>query len=124
MKNISFISILLISLTIKGQETKDTLYFKFNRDYLQIYEVTPGQYYLVDSSDDGVFFFEKMETLTDLKPKKILCLKKYVRNSEYYDKSRKRKLYDYELYDHLKNYIIFLVKRKEYIKVRASFEIE
>lgn len=116
---------LSITVTVNAQKiNKDTLFFKFDKNYISNSKAGTGNFTLKDSHRDGTFFFKKMEILTNLKPEKKLCLKKYVRNSEYYDKSRKRKLYDYGLYDHLRNYTIFLVKGKEYIKVKASYEIE
>ena len=125
MKNIFFISIVLISFIITGQEVeKDTLYFKFDREYIQIYDITPDKYYLNDSSDDGAFFFEKIKTYYNLTPKKIVSLKEFVRHSCFYNSKRRRKFDDEGFYNYLGNYTVFLVKEEVFIKVVSNFEIE
>lgn len=107
------------------KQIKDTLFFKYDKNYIKERIIDTNIYYVLeDSHSEGTFFFQGIQTFLNLKPEKKRCLKKYVRNSEYYDKSGKRKLYDYGLYDHLRDYTIFLVKGKEYIKVEASYEIE
>ena len=60
--------------------------------------------------------------------KEVRCLKKYVRSSQYYNKTKKRPLDDFELSVHLSNYTIILVKKDkkemEFIEVIASHLIE
>ncbi len=132
MKNfiqVNFIIILFSTISLSAQEKqKDTLYFDYSENYILIYDVTPNKIYIVDSSDDGTFFFEKIDIKINKDPKEILCLEKYIRSSKYYDKHKKVRLNDYRLADHLDNYTIYLVKKTnnkvEYIHVQPNFEIE
>ena len=132
MKKLILFNIIIVlysTLSLSAQEKeKDTLYFSYSENYISVYDVTPNKIYIIDSSDDGTFFFEKIETEINKNPNKILCLKKYVRESKYYDKHKKVKLNDYRLWEDLNNYTIYLVKKSkskvEYIRVIANFEIE
>ncbi|MGV8813691.1 MAG: hypothetical protein ACOH2D_06230 [Gelidibacter sp.] len=132
MKNfilINFIIILFSTISLSAQEKqKDTLYFDYSENYILIYDVTPNKIYIVDSSDDGTFFFEKIDIKINKDPKEILCLEKYIRSSKYYDKHKKVRLNDYRLAEPLDNYTIYLVKKTnnkvEYIHVQPNFEIE
>lgn len=107
---------------------KDTIYFDYSENYMLVYDVTPNKIYIKDSSDDGTFFFEKIDTENNKHPIEIICLKNFVRSSRYYDQHKEIKLNDYRLWEYLDNYNIYLVKdidnNIEYIKVRANFEIE
>jgi hypothetical protein len=141
MKKIIFIILLLVVTSCKSNDLslrffnneqkeilkknlKDTLFFKFDKNYIDIYEVTPNKYYLKDSSNDGAFYFEKQETIYNLNPKKVKCLKKFIRNSEFYRKDYHRKLNDFRLTQYFGKYVIFLVHKNEFIHVESSFEIE
>ena len=115
---------------IYSQETlKDTLFFKYNKKYINTYEKIHNHYYLDDSSG-GLrcsFFFNKLNVTNNINAKEILCLKKVVRSSKFYNK-KKKKLNDDGLNTYFKNYIIFLVKKdkgtKHYIRVVSGWEIE
>ncbi|MCL8008798.1 hypothetical protein M8845_15315 [Gelidibacter japonicus] len=118
-------------LNLSAQDrAKDTLYFKLDGNYLYESKYVENSFLLEDSNDvgKGTFFFEKIRTEHHKEPQKILCLKKYVRSSIYYNKDKKFKLNDYRLWEHLNNYTIYLVKKTdhgvEYIQVIANFEIE
>ena len=134
MKNTFIIIIVcLISfLNLSAQETKkDTLFFKYDENYLKTYKEIPNHIYLEDSSGigNGNFFFDEIDIVNNIPlNKKTKCLKKYVHSSIYYNKNNKRALNDYRLWEHLNNYDIFLIKKNkgkiEFLKVRANFEIE
>lgn len=109
----------------KHNTVQDTLYFKYDDDYLVTYDVTPYQYYSIDNNKTGVFYFEKKESHFSLKPKKKLSLKKYIRKSKFYRKNLIRKLDDYGLSQYLQNYTIFFIKKcngkTEYIRVEPVY---
>ncbi|MDN3675054.1 hypothetical protein QWY99_18630 [Flavobacterium branchiarum] len=134
MKIVVFILIALFSSVILNaqEKTKDTLYFKYDNKYdnkyINLYTEIPGHFYLDDSSggSNGSFFFKKGEVKSDLSPKKILSLKKFIRSSDFYDK--KKKLNNEKIAVFFSNYVVFLVKnidkKVEYIQVESGFEIE
>lgn len=122
---------LFSSFNLSAQERqKDTLYFELDGKYVFESKYVENFYLLEDSSDigRGTFFFEKIGTESNKYPKEILCLKKYVRASKYYDKHKKVKLNDYRLWEELNNHTIYLVKKSkskvEYIRVVANVQIE
>jgi hypothetical protein len=129
MKTVILILLSLFSTFIMAQEkTKDTLYFKYDKGYINTYAEIPSHFYLDDSSggSNGSFFFKEGEVKSNLRPKKILSLKKFVRSSNFYDK--KKKLNNEKIAVFFSNYIVFLVKnidkKVEYIQVESGFEIE
>ncbi|UQD55599.1 hypothetical protein [Flavobacterium sp. K5-23] len=130
MKTVIIILLSLISTSkLKAQEKpKDTLFFKYDKTYINAYVEIPSHFYLDDSSggNNGSFFFKKGEVKNNLNPKKILSLKKYVRSSKFYDKNKK--LEDQKLAALFSNYVVFLVKnstkKTEYIHVESGIEIE
>ena len=126
------LTLLFASMLKAQEEKKDTLYFNYDKDYLKAYnnEYEQGTIYLKDSSDvgQGTFFFQATDTLFHLNPKKVLCLKEFVRSSKFYNKHKTKKLDDYRLAVFLDSYQIFLVKENEnkkyYLDVFAHFIIE
>ena len=126
------LTLLFASMLKAQEEKKDTLYFNYDKDYLKAYnnEYEQGTIYLKDSSDvgQGTFFFQATDTLFHLNPKKVLCLKEFVRSSKFYNKHKTKKLDDYRLAVFLDSYQIFLVKENEnkkyYLDVFAHFVIE
>ncbi len=107
-----------------GQEqVKDTLFFKYDKDYI-IKSYNPNTFYLKDSSNDGTFILIQSDTLYNLNPKKVLCFKKFVHSSKFYRKNGKRKLDDYGLYSYLNKYILFFKKDKIFIRVYSAHSIE
>jgi len=123
-----FCFIFLFNTTLKAQEKKDTLFFKYDNKYIKTFAEMPNHFYLEDSSggSHGTFFFGKGDVKSNLNPKSILSLKKYVRSSVFYDKTKK--LNDEKIADFFSNYVVFFVKtidkKVEYIQVKSSFEIE
>jgi len=120
---------LFIGPNLQAQEKqKDTLFFNYNNKYIRTLVEMPNEFYIKDGSGAsyGNFFFKEVKVLNNLKPKKNLCLKKFIRSSKYYDKNKEPQLDDYKLAFFLNNYIIFLTKRNksEYIQVVAAVGIE
>ncbi|NCO64339.1 MAG: hypothetical protein GW839_09720 [Flavobacteriales bacterium] len=125
---LAIFSIFSITILIGQEKSNDTLFFNFDTRYIKKGVINKTQFHIKDSSYDGTFFFEKIGIVNNIKPKEILCLKKIVRNSKFYDKKAKRKLNDYRLWEYLRDYTIFLIAKNkkglECIQVVASFEIE
>ena len=107
---------------------KDTLFFKYDSQYIKTHIEIPKHYYLDDSSggNNGSFFFKEVRVINNIDMKQILCIKKFIRSSKFYDKNKK--LNDYELASFFNKYLVFLVRKNsketEYIHVESSFEIE
>ncbi len=128
MKILTAILSLFFLNSLKAQEKlNDTLFFKYDQKYINTYKEMPGHFYLYDSGggNNGSFFFTEREVKSNLNPKKILSLKKFVRSSDCY---KKKKLKDEKLAAFFSKYIVFLVKnvdnKEEFIQVESSFEIE
>jgi len=122
---------LLFVFTLYAQEQKkDTLYFKLDGEYVNQSLYVPNSYLLEDTigHHSGIFYFQATDTLFYLKPKKVLCLKEFVRSSKFYNKHNTKKLDDYRLWEYLDRYQVFLIKEDEnktyYLDVYASFVIE
>lgn len=113
-----------------SNKTKDSLFFKLDNDYVYQPKHKSKTFLLKDSHDVnyGTFYFERVQTLNNLKPKSILSLDKFVQTSSFYNKTKKEKLDDYGLSEHLNQYVCFLVKengkKTEYIQVQSGFVIE
>ena len=115
----------------KGSRRKERYFvFYYDKDYLSEFDVLPNEIHLEDAGSDhsGTFFFQATDTLFHLNPKKVLCLKEFVRSSKFYNKHKTKKLDDYRLWEYLNRYQIFLVKENEnkkyYLDVFAYFVIE
>lgn len=103
---------------------KDTLFFKFDENYLLQAKDGSDDLFLVDSNSDGTFYFERQETTYDLKVETKLDLKNFIQSSRFFRKDYIRKLLDYDLSEYLENYVIFLINENKFIKVKPRFEIE
>ncbi|MFC4479368.1 hypothetical protein [Flavobacterium chungangensis] len=129
-----FILLVTFVLGINSQaqeKVKDTLFFSYDSQYINTHTEIPNHFYIEDGSGAtvGGFYFTGVQKMKNYKTKKReINLKEYIRSSKFYDENRRLKLRDYELWDYLKNYVIFLVKtengKKSYLQVEASFEIE
>ena len=113
------------------EKVKDTLFFAYDSSYITIYPENPNYYYIKDGSGAriGGFYFTGVQKINTCNTKsKEINLKEFIRSSKFYDENRRLKLRDYELWDYLKEYVIFLVKtengKKSYLQVESSFEIE
>ena len=130
MKKLTFFILLMYcSSTVSSQEIfRDTLYFNFDESYILKTKATGADYRLLDSNKDGICYFEITQSIQNLNPKKILCLKDYIRTSEYFRKGWKRELMDFSLCGHFSNFILILVKKKEngteYIQVQPVYIVE
>lgn len=103
---------------------KDTLYFKLDNSYVYESKYEPNSFLLKDIKGNEIFYFSGIELVKNLKPNEILCLKKTIRSSRFYDKTKVQKLNNYKLGIYFNNYVIFLVKKKnnvtEYIRVEPT----
>lgn len=132
MKTIIFLLLSAFLTFAKAQEkAKDTLFFSYDSQYIITHKEIPNHFYIKDGSGAtvGGFYFTGVQKMKNYKTKKReINLKEYIRSSKFYDENRKLKLRDYDLWEYLKNYVIFLVKtedgKKRYIQVESSFEIE
>lgn len=132
MKTVVLILLSLFSTFIGAQETpKDTLFFSYDKNYIRTYDKIPNHFYLKDSNgtNNGAFYFTEVKTLEKQKIKsKGICLRKFVRSSQYFDNDKNPKLNDYELWKYFRDFFVFLVKdvggKKIYIQVKSSYEIE
>ncbi|WP_367755692.1 hypothetical protein [Flavobacterium sp. WC2430] len=108
-----FLSLFSIPNLQAQEKQKDTLFFNYNYKYIRTHIEMPNEFYIKDgsSANFGTFFFKEVRVLNNLNVKKILCLKKYVRSSKYYDKNKETKLDYYKLAFFLNNYILFLKKK-------------
>ena len=116
-----------------AQEKKDTLFIKYDNILLNKEFNPVDKYYfyrIKDTGNNGFVFFIQEEIYSELKPKKILCLKKVLNKDEFYFKSphinQKKigKLNDWKLSNYFNSYIIFLIRKNDFIKVRVAYEIE
>ena len=120
-------TLVLLALKINAQEFKnDTLFFELKKNYVNQGFINKNQLHIKDSNADETFYFEILDTINPiLKPKKILNLKEFIRGSKFYNKQKRRKLNDYKLWEFLRDYEIFLIKKDcFFIKVRATLEVE
>lgn len=126
-----FIAILFIVSLQAQVRGKDTLFFTYDKKYITTHVEIPNHFYIKDGSGVAVgnFYFTEVKKIKNQNVKsKKRCLQKFIRSSKFYDKNKKLKLNDYGLWEYLKDFVIVLVKdvgkRKEYIQVESSYEIE
>lgn len=107
-----------------SNKVKDTLFFKLDNNYVYQSKYEPKSYFLKDSKGNEIFYFKEIELVKHLKTNEILSLKKTIRSSRFYDKTKVQKLNNYKLGIYFNNYVIFLVKKKnnvtEYIRVEPT----
>lgn len=125
---IYFLLTFLFVSNLQGQKkAQDTLFFKFDNSYIKDSETHENEFFIKDRNSDEVFFFKGTETLYNLKHNEILCLKKIVRQSTFYNKAKKQKLNNSALVDFFSDNITYLVRKKngrtEYIKVKPLLKI-
>lgn len=94
---------------------KDTLFFKYEKDYLKKGKHVENEIYVIDALKDNgsseVFFFQIENTLSNLDPKKTISLKSFIKNSKFYRPEKKKNIFDDSaLSNHLNKFIIFLEK--------------
>ncbi len=120
--------ILILACNMNAQNSvqakKDTLYFKYDSDYIVQSKNNDSIFYIADNNNDGAFILIKKKEFFNLKNKKIVSLKEYIRSSKFYRKNYKRKLLHSKLANFLrKTHTIFLVKDcKIFIEVTAGTE--
>lgn len=127
MKNLIFITLCFFSSIVLAQEHKrDTLFIKYDNSLLTRGKLTGENTFVytikgTNNSDDFVYLLEQ-EIYYNLRPNKVLCFKKVLKNSNAYYK--KEKLNNSILVKYLGKYDILLIKGKKYIKVAIVHEIE
>lgn len=106
------------------EKGKDTLYFKYDNKYIKTYSEMPKHYYLDDikTGGSGTFFLNGVQIVSNLKKRKLLCLKDFVHNPKFYNK--KQEMDDNKLADYFSQHIVYLVRKNEYIQVQAGHEID
>jgi hypothetical protein len=132
MKIAILVILSLFPCFLEAQErVNDTLFFSYDSQYINTHTEIPNHFYIEDGSGGAIggFYFTGVQKIENYKTKKReIGLKEFIRSSKFYDENRRLKLRDYDLWEYLKNYVIFLVKtengKKSYIQVEASFEIE
>ena len=113
-----------------NNNVKDTLFFKFDNKYVYQSKHEPKSFLLKDGHDVnyGMFFFERIQKVNNLKPREIRNLQKFVRSSKSYYENKTEKLNDLSLSEFFNDYVVFLVKKThektEYIQVKSGFVIE
>ena len=119
-----FISIFSIGFLQAQERISDTLFFKYDKNYIKTYPEIPKQYYLADikTGGNGTFFLNEVQIVSNLKKKKMLCFKKFVHDLKFYNK--KQELDDNKLADYLSQHTVYLVRKNEYIQVQAGHEID
>ncbi|WP_338838798.1 hypothetical protein [Flavobacterium ginsenosidimutans] len=127
-KHIYILAIFLFGFSLYAQEKfNGTLFFKLDDSYIKESKTKPNKFLLKDKNEDEEFYFKGVEVLNDLRPKEILCLKDFVRDSKYYNKNKKNKLNNAELVNFFSNATVYLVRKKndrtEFIKVNPIVEI-
>ena len=136
MKKYILIILSIFSLNILAQEQKkDTLYFKFDTNYIKV---------MKDFDNDYIFMFKKEKLVTSafgkiikedmfhfaqsgtppivykLNPRKIYSLKTYLKNRENIFKDKRTKKMDaYKLMEYFDNHTVFFLFEKKLIKVKV-----
>lgn len=108
------------------EKTKDTIFFKLDNRYVYQSKNNPQRYLLKDKNKDEIFFFEEVKVIDNLQASKILCLKKFIRESNFYNKNQK--LDNQGLINFFSDYyVVYLVRKTrakiEYIYVEPSVVI-
>lgn len=80
------------------EEIPDTLYFYLDHKYLELGRYESDKYYIKDALEDKgsseTIFFRTIEINKDLRPKKILDLKEFIRISGFYHPQRRENCLD------------------------------
>ncbi len=112
--------LIIIGMTAQEKKIKDSIFFKLNPHYMKETTSSINGYLLTDKSTHSTFFLErKGMVFLKKRNKETINLKKFIRNSEFYQNNKIR---DVNLVKYLNtNFIVFLVdkskKHVEYIEV-------
>lgn len=125
-RHVLLILILATFTEVYSQINKDTLFIKLDGKYLKKgYNYTENKNIFVFEDNDKKNDFTSLsiiDTLYNLKYKKIYCMNKIIKQSgSYYGKGKVR---DWELAKYLNNFIIFIYNNNYFLKVEAIHEIE
>jgi len=113
---------LLVTNAQAQEKEQDTLFFNFDKSYIEESTTHANEFYIKDRNNGGMFFFKAVKVLYNLKPKQILCLEKFIRQPKFYDETKTNKLKNYELMIYFSsNIVVYLVRNKndktEYVKI-------
>ena len=122
------------------QAIKDTLFFKFNCNYITVIKNYEGIHHfkfknekLVSSAfdkitEENLFYFVQTSppfTLDSLKPKKNFSLKKYLKKRDEIFRDEKTKYLDaYKIMIYFDKYIIYFLKDDKYLKVKVLTSLQ
>ncbi|GAA4106251.1 hypothetical protein GCM10022393_00600 [Aquimarina addita] len=131
-KTIAVITSLLFTSILLSQEKKrDTLFFKYDKNYLITSKVSKDSYLIKDGyyNKGGLFFFDKKQDHYNLQPEKVLKFKKFIRSSKlFYNKKKTRKLNNRKLLNYLTDYVVIFVTKEDakikFIEMNTGIEIE
>ena len=119
MKNLFFFCFLVLSFCSFSQEQQpDTLFIRYDAKLLSKHTASVGryQYYLIEGTGtSGTISLREIGLYKKLKPKKIVSLSSIFKASKAYLKDGS--LSDPILANYLSTYVVFLVKKRKYIKV-------
>ncbi|QTE21315.1 hypothetical protein [Polaribacter cellanae] len=127
MRNSIFSIAIIFNLACLSQEKqKDSLFIKFDKSLIdKVKEQNKNSFYYkikdCDKKEDLVYFLEKKKYY-NLKVKKVKCLKEVLKKSN--AGSKKNKIDDLKLAKYLSDFLVFFVRRNEFIKVETSYSIE
>ncbi|WDF64744.1 hypothetical protein [Flavobacterium sp. KACC 22763] len=125
--NISLLLVAMISINLQAKKVKDTLFFKIDNSYLFERDYIPKSFFIKDRNGHTEFFFQEAEILHNLKPKQVLFLKYFIRNSKFYINEGRIALDIKGLMDYMKKYTIILIRENEekieYIRVITAIVI-
>ena len=125
MKKIFLIILFLPSICFL-QKVKDTLFIKLDGKYLKNgfdYQEKVDIFVFKDNDKSaGITTLSILDTLYNLKPKKIYCMNTIIKKSgAYYDKG---KVKDWVINEYLDKFILFISEKKYFIKSVSIYEIE
>lgn len=127
MKNyIYIIAIILSANCLSQKKQKDTLFIKFDDSFFSKVEEKTGNgfYYKIkdfDKKEDLIYFLEK-EKYYNLNVKKVKCLREVLKKSK--ASIKKGYIDDFKLTKYLGDFLVFFVRKNEYIKVETCYAIE
>ncbi|KFF18408.1 hypothetical protein [Flavobacterium hydatis] len=116
---------------LKAQEKiKDTLFLKLDGKYIYESKYDSKQYTIEDNNDikNGAIYFKEFKIVNNIKPKKIVCFKKFAQSSKMYNENDKKKLSELKVMNLFDSHIVILVNKKnkkaEYVQIGPVYITE
>lgn len=121
-----FLILFFLPFICFSQTNKDTLFIKLDGKYLKKgFDYTEKKNIFVFKDNDNkedITYLSIIDTLYNLKPKKVYYMKKVLKQSgAYYDNGKIR---DWKINKYLDKYILFVIEKSSFIKTIAVHEIE